>query len=503
MFFLKQESNVQNVGTTKRTGFYDKHVQVMNLKPGFIPARNVIIDGVHINSFPFFIVIILICTYCIQPHHTGGQVMKALWDKSVETLPINELQALQTKRLKKLVKYVYQTNQYYKKTFDSLKLKPDDIKTLQDLEKIPFLTKQQLREYYPFGMMCTQQDDIVEVHASSGTTGKPVVGPYTRNDVELWAEVMARSLWANGLRPADIMQNSYGYGLFTGAHGFEKGAQKIGATVITISSGNTKRQVDIMKDFGSTALACTPSYSLYIAEVAEEQGLDPQTDFNLRHGLFGAEAWSEEMRENIQKRWGIVAHEHYGLTEIIGPGVVSECEHNRLHVNADHFYPEIIDPKTGETLPYGEDGELVFTTLTKEAFPAIRFRTRDLASLSDEPCECGRTLPIQSRIKGRSDDMMKVKGVIVFPSQIEAALMQVQGVSDNYQIVKSKKGDMYSLSVEVEPSENRYKEGDLDSLEKQAEDEIYSILNLHVPVKAIPPKTIPRSTGKAKRVIER
>jgi phenylacetate-CoA ligase len=299
------------------------------------------------------------------------------------------------------------------------------------------------------------------------------------------------------------MQNAYGYGLFTGAHGFEKGAQKIGAMVITISSGNTERQIDVMKDFGTTAIACTPSYSLHIAEVAEENGLNPSKDFKLRLGLFGAESWSDEMRNNIEKRWGIVAHEHYGLTELIGPGVVSECEHKKLHINADHFLPEVINPDTGEIKDFGEEGELIFTTLTKEAFPAIRFRTRDLASVSDEKCECGRTLPIQSRIKGRSDDMMKVKGVIVFPSQIEAAIMQVSGISDNYQIVKTKKGDVTSLSVEIEPTEKRYKDGHLDDLEKQAEAAIYRILNLNLPVKTLQPKTIPRSTGKARRVIER
>jgi len=426
-----------------------------------------------------------------------------LWDNKIESMPQKNLKELQLKRLKKLVSTVYDKNKHYKKKLSDAGIKPGDIKTLKDIEKIPFLTKQDLREYYPFDLVCTDMDDIVEIHASSGTTGKPVVGPYTRNDVELWGEVMARSLWANGMRKNDIMQNSYGYGLFTGAHGFEKGAQKIGAMVITISSGNTKRQIDVMKDFGSTVIACTPSYSLYIAEVAEENGLDPLNDFKLRLGVFGAEAWSEEMRSNVEKRWGITAHEHYGLTEIIGPGVVSECNHKKLHINADHFLTEIIDPKTGETLEPGEEGELVFTTLTKEAFPAIRFRTKDLATLYEDTCECGRTLPIQSRIKGRSDDMMKVKGVIVFPSQIEAALMQVTGVSDNYQIIKTKKGDITSLSVEVEPTEERYKEGHLDDLEKQAEDEIYSILNLHVPVNVIEPKTILRSTGKAKRVIER
>ena len=428
---------------------------------------------------------------------------KEFWDKKIETISDDKLKELQLNRFKKLVKYIYNKNKFYNKKLKDVNVKPEDIKTLNDIEKLPFLTKQDLRNYYPFGLVCTELDDIVEVHASSGTTGQPVVGPYTKADAELWAEVMARSLFANGLRKNDIMQNSYGYGLFTGAHGFEKGAQKIGAMVITIGSGNTERQVDIMKDFGSTTLACTPSYSLHIAEVAEEKGFDPAKDFKLHLGHFGAESWSEEMRNNIEKRWNIVAHEHYGLTEIIGPGIVSECEYKKLHINADYFFSEVIDPLTGETLDQGEEGELVYTTLTKQAFPVVRFRTRDLASIQEGVCECGRTLPIQSRIKGRSDDMMKVKGVIVFPSQIEAALMQVNGISDNYQIVKTKKDEILSLSVEVEPTDERYREGHLEELEKQAENEIYRILNLHVPVKTIPPKTIPRSTGKAKRVIER
>lgn len=426
-----------------------------------------------------------------------------LWNSKIEAMPVDKLQQLQLTRLKKLVRYVWDTNSFYKQKLKNHKISPDMIKTLKDIEKLPFLTKQDLREYYPFSLVCTPMDEIVEVHASSGTTGKPVVGPYTGNDVELWAEVMARALYANGVRKTDRVQNSYGYGLFTGAHGFEKGAQKIGAMVITISSGNTKRQIDVMKDFESTVLACTPSYSLYIAEVAEENGFDPCSDFKLKIGTFGAEAWSAEMRSNIEKRWGISAHEHYGLTEIIGPGVVSECQHKKLHINADHFYPEIIDPVTGECLPVGEEGELVFTSLTKEAFPVLRFRTKDLAFLSDEVCECGRTLPIQSRIKGRSDDMMKVKGVIVFPSQIETALMQVSGVSEYYQIIKTKQGDITSLSVEVEPTEERFKQGNLEEIEKAASDEIYSILNLHVPVKVLAPKSIERSTGKAKRVINR
>lgn len=428
---------------------------------------------------------------------------KDFWDNKIETKPLSELKELQLKRLKKLIEYVYSNNKYYHQKLKEINIKPNEIKNLKDIEKIPLLTKNDLREFYPFGLICTELDEIVEVHASSGTTGKPVVGPYTKNDVDLWGEVMARSLWANGLRKNDIMQNSYGYGLFTGAHGFEKGAQKIGAMVITISSGNTKRQINIMKDFNSTALACTPSYSMHMAEIAEEMGYVPKDDFKLKIGCFGAESWSDEMRSNIEKRWGITAHEHYGLTEIIGPGVVSECKEKKLHVNIDHFLTEIIDPDTGETLPPGEEGEIVYTTLTKEAFPVIRFRTKDLGVYYEDKCECGRTLPFQSRIKGRSDDMMKIKGVIVFPSQIEAALMTVEGVSDNYQIVKTKKGEITTLSVEVEPTETRYKEGSLDDLEKKAEDEIYSVLNLHITVKAIQPKTIPRSTGKAKRVIER
>jgi len=428
---------------------------------------------------------------------------KEFWDPKTEKMPLKELKDLQLKRLKKLIQFVYNNNQFYNKKIKEASVKPTDIKTLKDIEKLPFLTKQDLREYYPFGLVCTEIDDIVEVHASSGTTGKPVVGPYTKNDVDLWGEVMARSLYANGLRKNDILQNSYGYGLFTGAHGFEKGAQKIGAMVVTISSGNTKRQINVMKDFGSTAIACTPSYSLYMAEIAEEMGFNPKTDFKLKIGCFGAEAWSDEMRKNIEKRWGITAHEHYGLTEIIGPGVVCECKEKKLHINADYFLTEVINPDTGETLEPGNEGELVFTTLTKEAFPVLRFRTRDLAVYYEEFCNCGRTHPVISRIKGRSDDMLKVKGVIVFPSQIEAALMKIDGISDNYQIVKTKKGDITSLSVEAEPTEYRWKQGKLDSFEKQAEDEIYSILNLHVPVKAIEPKTIPRSTGKAKRVIER
>ena len=424
------------------------------------------------------------------------------WDKKHETMPLQDLKELQLKRLKNVVRTVYEKNEFYHKKLKDAGVKPDDIKTLDDITKIPFLTKDDLRQYYPFGLLCVPLDEVVEVHASSGTTGKPVVGAYTKNDLEVWGEVMARSLYANGLRRGDVMQNAYGYGLFTGAHGFEKGAQKIGAMVVPISSGNTKRQITIMKDFGTTALASTPSYSLYMAEVAEEMGFSPADDFKLRLGLFGAEAWSDEMRKAIEKKWGITAYEHYGLTEIIGPGVVSECEEKHLHINADHFLPEVIDPKTGEQLEPGEEGELVFTTLTKEAFPVLRFRTKDIAVYTEEECECGRTLPIQSRIKGRSDDMMKVKGVIVFPSQVEEAMMKVEGISGNYVLVKEKKGAMTSLKVRVEPTEERYSQGSLGKLAEAAEEEIYAMLNIHVPVEIVEPNSLPRSVGKAKRVVE-
>ncbi|HEC76448.1 MAG TPA: phenylacetate--CoA ligase family protein [Thermoplasmatales archaeon] len=424
------------------------------------------------------------------------------WDEKIETMPINELKEIQYKRLKKIVKMVYEKNEIYHKKFDEAGIKPDDIKTLEDIKKLPFLTKDELRNYYPFGLLCVELDDCIEVHASSGTTGKPVVGVYTKSDIEIWADVMARSLWANGLRKSDVMQNAYGYGLFTGAHGFEKGAQKIGAMVVPTSSGNTKRQITVMKDFGVTAIACTPSYSVYMAEVAEEMGFSPSNDFKLRLGLFGAEAWSDEMRKKIEDMWNITAHEHYGLTEIIGPGVVTECEEKRLHINADHFLAEIIDPKTGETLEEEEEGELVFTTLTKEAFPAIRFRTRDIAGYTEEPCECGRTLPAQTRIKGRSDDMMKVKGVIVFPSQIEEAIMKVEGASGNYQLVKKKEREITTLRVRIEPTEERYKEGNIDELARKIEEEIYAILSLHIPVEVVKPGYLPRSEGKAKRIVE-
>jgi len=425
------------------------------------------------------------------------------WDKKIETMNLRELKKLQLRRLKKMVKYVYEGNRFYRAMLKKAGISPDNIKSLKDVEKIPFLTKDDLRKYYPFGLVCAPMNEIVEIHASSGTTGRPVVGPYTKNDLNIWSEVMARCLYANGLRKNDVMQNAYGYGLFTGAHGFEKGAQKIGTLVVPTSSGNTKRQIQLMRDFGTTALACTPSYSLYVAEEAMKMGFNPKKDFRLRLGLFGAEAWSDEMKKKIEEIWNIKAFEHYGLTELIGPGVSLDCGKGKgLHVNADHFYMEVIDPKTGECIGEDEKGELVFTTLTKEAFPVLRFRTKDLASYTEESCECGRTLPRHSRIMGRSDDMMKVKGVIVFPAQIEEALMKVKGVSENYQIIKYKKGVVTELGVKVEPTVSMYKKGNLKNLKKQVEGELYSMLNLRIGAEIVKPGTLPRSEGKAKRIVD-
>ena len=427
----------------------------------------------------------------------------AIWNPKVETMPVKELKELQLKRLRWVVDHAYKNNRVYHDNFKSAGLKPGDIKTLDDLSKIPFLTKADLRNSYPFGMVCVPMDKVIEIHASSGTTGKPVVGTYTKNDLGVWSEVMARAIRANNLKAGDRMHNAYGYGLFTGAHGFERGAQTAGVTVFPLSSGNTKRQITMMKDLGSTGLACTPSYSLYLAEAAQEMGLDPQTDLSIKSGLFGAESWGEELRKTINKVWDMEAFDHYGLTEVIGPGVSVECgQHDGLHINADHFLPEIIDSKTGERLEPGEKGELVFTSLTKEAFPSIRFRTKDISILYEDECECGRTSPRHARLMGRSDDMMKVKGVIVFPKQIEEAVMSVRGVSENYQIVKFKKGVITNLAVRVEPTSSRHKEGGLDALKKQIEDEIFAMLNLRIPATIVAPGSIPRSEGKAKRVVE-
>ena len=423
----------------------------------------------------------------------------------MECLTDGKKREIQSERLRNLVNYVYERIPFYKKKFDKAGLKPGDIKTIDDISKLPFTTKDDLRDNYPFGMFAVPLSRVVEIHTSSGTTGKPVVGGYTERDIELWSEVMARCLSMSGTTSEDVVQNAYGYGLFTGGLGVHYGSKKIGATVIPISGGNTKRQLMIMQDFKSTILTCTPSYCLYLAEVGEEMGIK-MNRLSLKAGNFGAEPWSNNMREEIEERLGLLALDIYGLTEMIGPGVANECEYKEgLHICDDHFYPEIINPETGEVLPYGEHGELVITTLTKEATPLIRYRTRDITALIPGECRCGRTSIRMKRILGRTDDMLIIRGVNVFPSQIEEVLINVEGVEPHYQIVVDRVGGLDELEVQVEMNERIISDEirDLEKLEEKIKAEIESVLGIKVGVKLVEPKTIARSEGKAKRVIDK
>ncbi|MFN3479222.1 MAG: phenylacetate--CoA ligase PaaK [Thermodesulfovibrionales bacterium] len=429
-----------------------------------------------------------------------------IWNEKFETLQRSDLEALQLKRLKGVLKKVYEAVPYYRQKMDEAGVKPQHIKTLKDLQKLPFTTKEDLRKNYPFGLFAVPFEDVVRIHASSGTTGKPTVVGYTRKDIETWAEVMARTLSCGNVSKGDIVHNAYGYGLFTGGLGAHYGAEKIGAAVIPISGGNTKRQIMIMQDFGSTVLLCTPSYALNIADVMKEMGVEPST-LKLRVGLFGAEPWSERMREEIEKKLHITALDIYGLSEIIGPGVASECIEAKkgLHIFEDHFLPEIINPDSGEVLPYGEMGELVFTTLTKEAIPVIRYRTRDLTRLIPDKCVCGRTFVRMERITGRSDDMLIIRGVNVFPSQIEHVLMSIEGVEPHYQIVVDREGALDVMEVHVEVQEEIFSDEikKLEMLSRRIEREIKDLLGISCKVKLVEPKTIERSEGKAKRVIDK
>jgi phenylacetate-CoA ligase len=404
-----------------------------------------------------------------------------------------------------VVRKCYEKVPCYKNKFEEKGITPDDIKTLDDITKLPFTSKLDLRDNYPFGMFAVPMDDIVRVHSSSGTTGKPVVVGYTQQDIDTWAELMARTLGCAGGTCKDIVQVAYGYGLFTGGLGAHYGAEKLGATVVPISGGNTQRQVMLLQDFGSTIIACTPSYSLFIAEVCEDLGIDTAS-LNLKAGVFGAEPWSNAMRDEIEKRLNIKAIDIYGLSEIIGPGVASEClEQKGLHVFDDHFYPEVIDPDTEEPLPFGEKGELVFTCLTKQAFPVLRFRTRDITCLYDEPCACGRTHVRMDRVSGRTDDMLIIRGVNVFPSQIEEVLVNTRGVEPHYLIIVEKKGVMDVLTLQVEVEESLFSDEikRLEELQDSIQKQIETMLGLSVSVKLVEPKTIERSMGKAKRVIDK
>jgi phenylacetate-CoA ligase len=427
-----------------------------------------------------------------------------IWDKEHECMPREQLRELQLKRLKNVVRRVYKNVPYFRDKLDKLGLKPADIKSLDDLQKLPFITKHDLRETYPFGLFATPMKDVVRIHSSSGTTGKPVVAGYTRSDLKLWAELMARTMTSCGVTADDIIQNAYGYGLFTGGLGIHYGAERIGAVVIPISGGNTKRQLMLMEDFGSTVLACTPSYSLQIAEVAGEMGLD-MAKMKLRVGVCGAEPWSNEMRAEIEERLHIKAMDIYGLTEIIGPGVATECDSRcGLHIFEDHFVAEIIDPDTGEVRGQGQTGELVLTCITKKTFPVIRFRTRDIVSLNYDKCKCGRTLVRMDRVTGRSDDMLIIRGVNVFPSQVENVLMGIEEAEPHYQLILRKEGPMDTVEVQVEVDEKLFSDEikKLQQVERKIAHEINSMLGIGVKVTLVQPKTIERSMGKAKRVID-
>jgi len=429
-----------------------------------------------------------------------------LFDEEFETLPREALEALQLKRLVATAKRVYTKVPFYKKTFDEAGIKPSDIKSLKDLRRLPFTNKVDLRDNYPFNLFAVPMEQVVRIHASSGTTGKPTVVGYTRRDINTWAELMARSLAAAGAHKNDIIHNAYGYGLFTGGLGIHYGAEKLGASVIPISGGNSKRQIVIMQDFGSTVLTCTPSYALSLAETAEEMGVDFK-QLKLKVGIFGAEPWSEKMRDDIERKLNIQAIDIYGLSEVIGPGVSIEClEAKRgLHIFEDHFIPEIIDPKNGEVLPYGQKGELVFTTITKEAFPLIRYRTRDISVLYAEPCKCGRTHVRMERASGRSDDMLIIRGVNVFPSQIESVLMNIEGVEPHYLLIVDRQGALDTLEVHVEVREEVFSDEvkNLQSLGGRIEKDIKDLLGVNAGVKLVGPKTIQRSEGKAQRVIDK
>ncbi len=428
-----------------------------------------------------------------------------IWNKEAECMRIGEREKLQLARMKAILKRTYENVPYYKKRFDEIKFKPGEIKSLEDIRKLPFTTKTDLRDGYPFGLFAVPRREIVEVHTSSGTTGKPTVSGYTKKDIEIWGEVVARALTMCGATKDDIIQNGYGYGLFTGGLGVHYGAQRIGATVIPISAGQTKRHLDIMQDFGSTILTCTPSYALYLTEAAEEAGINIKK-LKLKAGCFGAEMWTDRMRDEIEKRFHLIALNIYGLTEIIGPGVAQECEQkNGLHIFEDHFYPEVVSPETLEPLPEGEKGELVLTTLTREGMPMIRFRTRDITTLRREICKCGRTLVRMDRITGRTDDMLKIRGVLVFPSQIEKALLEIKGVEPHYQIIVTRPHHLDEIEVQVETSKKLFSDEvrHLEEVRKKIENRIENSIGLRVKVTLVEPKTLPRSEGKAKRVIDK
>lgn len=427
-----------------------------------------------------------------------------IWNEKMECATRAEMETIQSERLIQTVKRIYHSNESYRKKMQDRGLVPGDIKNISDISKLPFTIKSDLRDNYPFGMFTTPMSEIVRVHASSGTTGKPTVVGYTRNDLQMWAEVVTRSLAMAGVHKKDIVQVAYGYGLFTGGLGLHYGTENLGATVIPISGGNTDKQILLMQDFGTTVIACTPSYALYLAEVMKEMNVSPES-LKLRVGIFGAEPWSENMRKEIEAKLKIRAIDIYGLSEVIGPGVSCECEYQcGMHVMEDHFIPEIIDPETLEPVKPGEMGELVFSTVTKEGMPILRYRTRDLTRLIYEKCACGRTLVRMEKCLGRTDDMLIIRGVNVFPSQIETVLLEMSETEPHYLLIIDREEtlDVVNLMVEVQEQFFSDEIKQLEALRKKITDKIQSTLGISVRVKLVEPKTIERTAGKAKRVID-
>jgi len=429
-----------------------------------------------------------------------------IWKEEVECADCAGLKALQSDHLKKLIPYIYHHCPAYKEKLDVAGVVPDSIASIDDIKRLPFTTKEDMRDNYPYGLFSAPQEEIKEIHVSSGTTGNPTLVGYTRDDLALWGDVMARTLCCAGAEPGDTIQIAYGYGLFTGGLGFHYGALEMGLRVIPTSSGQTARQLKIMQDFNPRIIGCTPSYALYMAEEAKELGIDPRQG-NWKIGVFGAEPWSDSMRQEIEEAWNMLATDVYGLSEIIGPGVAQECAHkDGLHIFSDVFYPEIIDPKTGDDVEPGQDGELVITTLTKQGIPLIRYRTRDIVSINHETCRCGRTSPRISKIRGRTDDMIVVRGINVFPSQIEHVLVGIEGTQPHYQIVVDRaahKLDEVEVLVEVEQKFFSDEIKQLNELREKIRREIQAVLSVGVKVTLVEPKTIERSMGKSKRIVDK
>jgi len=430
-----------------------------------------------------------------------------IWNETKESMSRDEMRDLQGRRLHKIVDYVYHHTPFYRRKLQEMDITPDDIRTIDDITKLPFTTKQDLRDNYPFGLQAAPQTEIIRIHASSGTTGNPTIVGYTRKDIGVWSECMSRCLTAYGISPNDIFSVAYGYGLFTGGLGVHYGVENLGAAVVPASTGNTEKHVRLIRDLGITGIACTPSYALHLAETMEQMGIGPD-DIKLRIGAFGAEPWTENMRHEIERRLGLKAYNLYGLSEIMGPCVSYECsaQHNS-HINEDHYFPEIVDPVTLKPLPNGQQGELVFTTLTKEGMPLLRYRTRDLTSLDDSPCECGRTSIKMTKIVGRSDDMLIIRGINVFPSQVESVLLAMPECAPHYQLIIDREGNLDSLTVQVEVRQEYFDQGfdtltPITELEKKIAARLRSVLSISAKVQVKAPGSIARADGKSKFIID-